>query len=64
MIRHQRLIVKPEPMIAPQNYNANPVARIADARAKHWKCSKCQETFANYRGEITRIILMAISHVI
>ena len=23
--------------------------KIAEARAKQWECSKCQETFANYR---------------
>ena len=46
-------------------YNNPKFPKIAEARAKQWECSKCQETFANYREqEITRIIPMAISHVI
>ena len=46
-------------------YNNPKFPTIAEARAKQWECSKCQETFANYKSyEITRIILMVISHVI
>jgi len=30
-------------------YNNSEFPPIADSRVKYWMCSKCQETFANYR---------------
>ena len=42
-------------------YNNSDYPTIADARAKHWKCLKCKETFDNYRElEITRIVHIRI----
>ena len=30
-------------------YNDSEFPTIADARAKQWECTKCPETFDNYR---------------
>lgn len=46
-------------------YNNTEFPAFAQDSAKHWKCSKCQETFANYRElGATRAILMPISQLI